>query len=191
MSSKTSSRPAQTSGRSMIKVSHHCESPGRSESGAKSNDLTERRHYAASKNRVEVLRYFIVSFVQSLMISHRLARYSSTEERTYVNTYPAMVLSTKTLIEYELPPLQINARDKANQCPLHRAATIGSTSFISLLLDPPTPPADAPRAKTRINTQDRVGNTPLHLAMESGHGDAAILLIKKGADRGRVCSFAR
>jgi len=81
----------------------------------------------------------------------------------------------------------INARDKANQCPLHRAATIGSTSFISLLLDPPTPPLDAPaRAKTRVNTQDRVGNTPLHLAMESGHGDAAVLLIKKGADRGRT-----
>lgn len=36
--------------------------------------------------------------------------------------------------------------------------------------------------------QDRVGNTPLHLAMESGHGDAAVLLIKKGADRGRVRS---
>jgi ankyrin repeat protein len=190
MSSKTSSRPAQTSGRSMIKVSHHCESPGRSESGAKSNDLTERRHYAASKNRVEVLRYFIVSFVQSLMISHRLARYSSTEERTYVNTYPAMVLSTKTLIEYELPPLQINARDKANQCPLHRAATIArlpsSRSFSTLRRLPQTH-----HEQRHGSTQDRVGNTPLHLAMESGHGDAAILLIKKGADRGRVCSFAR
>lgn len=31
-----------------------------------------------------------------------------------------------------------------------------------------------------------LGNTPLHLAMESGHGDVAILLIEAGADRNRV-----
>lgn len=29
------------------------------------------------------------------------------------------------------------------------------------------------------------GNTPLHLAMESGHGDAAVVLIEAGADRER------
>jgi ankyrin repeat protein len=31
-----------------------------------------------------------------------------------------------------------------------------------------------------------VGNTPLHLALESGHGDAAVVLIEAGADRERV-----
>jgi hypothetical protein len=31
-----------------------------------------------------------------------------------------------------------------------------------------------------------IGNTPLHLAMESAHGEAAVLLIDAGADRGRV-----
>ncbi|EJF64724.1 ankyrin, partial [Dichomitus squalens LYAD-421 SS1] len=74
----------------------------------------------------------------------------------------------------------INARDKANQTPLHRAATTGSTGFINLLLNPPE---GSP--KTRLNTADRVGNTPLHLAMESAHAEAACLLIEAGADRER------
>ena len=85
----------------------------------------------------------------------------------------------------------------------HRAATTGSTGFISLLLKPPEG-----SAKTRLNTADRVGasalvhlmsflyvipdpvprpgNTPLHLAMESAHAEAACLLILAGADRERV-----
>jgi 26S proteasome non-ATPase regulatory subunit 10 len=75
----------------------------------------------------------------------------------------------------------INARDKANQHPLHRAATTGSTGFITLLLHPPE---GSP--KTRLNTGDRMGNTPLHLAMESAHGEAAALLIEAGADRSRL-----
>ncbi|KIJ14443.1 hypothetical protein PAXINDRAFT_79376, partial [Paxillus involutus ATCC 200175] len=76
----------------------------------------------------------------------------------------------------------INARDKANQLPLHRAATTGSTGFISLLLHPP----EGVTIKPRLNTGDRVGNTPLHLAMESAHAQAAVLLIEAGADRGRA-----
>ncbi|KAA1467137.1 ankyrin, partial [Dentipellis sp. KUC8613] len=75
----------------------------------------------------------------------------------------------------------INARDKANQTPLHRAATTGSTGFITLLVHPPEG-----HPKTRLNTGDRVGNTPLHLAMESAHGEAAALLIEAGADRDRT-----
>lgn len=80
----------------------------------------------------------------------------------------------------------------------HRAATTGSAGFVSLLLNPPE---GAP--KTRLNTADRIGenhgsagriqanrsvqgNTPLHLAMESGHAEAAVLLIEAGADRHRV-----
>ncbi|KZT07607.1 ankyrin, partial [Laetiporus sulphureus 93-53] len=74
----------------------------------------------------------------------------------------------------------INAKDKANQNPLHRAATTGSIGFISILLNPPE---GSP--KTRLNTADRVGNTPLHLAMESAHAEAACLLIEAGADRTR------
>jgi len=75
----------------------------------------------------------------------------------------------------------INARDNANQHPLHRAATTGSTGFVTLLLHPPEG-----RPKTRLNTGDRMGNTPLHLAMESAHGETAALLIEAGADRSRL-----
>jgi len=76
---------------------------------------------------------------------------------------------------------EINAKDRANQHPLHRAATTGSTGFITLLLNPPE---GSP--KTRLNTADRIGNTPLHLAMESAHAEAAVLLIQAGADRHRL-----
>lgn len=34
--------------------------------------------------------------------------------------------------------------------------------------------------------QTRTGNTPLHLAIESGHGEAAVTLLEAGADRERV-----
>jgi len=64
---------------------------------------------------------------------------------------------------------------------LHRAATTGSTGFISILLNPPE---GSP--KSRLNTADRVGNTPLHLAMDSAHAEAAVLLIEAGADRSRL-----
>ncbi|TFK33447.1 ankyrin repeat-containing domain protein [Crucibulum laeve] len=74
----------------------------------------------------------------------------------------------------------INAKDKANQLPLHRAATTGSVGFIRLLLESSTP-----SNKLRLNTADRIGNTPLHLAMDSAHAEAAVLLINAGADRTR------
>ncbi|KAG7099826.1 hypothetical protein E1B28_001635 [Marasmius oreades] len=78
----------------------------------------------------------------------------------------------------------INAKDKANQTPLHRAATTGSVGFIRLLLE--GVPSAQPTVKTRLNTPDRVGNTPLHLAMESAYAEAAVVLIEAGADRGRL-----
>jgi 26S proteasome non-ATPase regulatory subunit 10 len=74
--------------------------------------------------------------------------------------------------------------------------------MIAVLLNPPQ---GSP--KTRLNTADRIGavpsvfptchrwsyshvarsgNTPLHLAMESAHAEAAIMLIEAGADRSRV-----
>ncbi|KAH8826076.1 ankyrin repeat-containing domain protein [Flagelloscypha sp. PMI_526] len=74
----------------------------------------------------------------------------------------------------------INAKDKANQTPLHRAATTGSVGFIRILIDSSTP-----TKKLRFNTGDRIGNTPLHLAMDSGHAEAAVILINAGADRER------
>lgn len=77
----------------------------------------------------------------------------------------------------------VNARDKANQLPLHRAASVGSSTFIKLLT---TLREDQP--KPRLNLADRAGNTPLHLACESGHAQAAAVLIEAGADRQRTNS---
>jgi 26S proteasome non-ATPase regulatory subunit 10 len=101
-------------------------------------------------------------------------------------------ISTPCLVTHlSLEELAINSRYS------HRAATTGSTGFVTLLLHPPE---GSP--KTRLNTGDRMGtfifshftvelkvvegNTPLHLAMESAHGETAALLIEAGADRSRV-----
>ncbi|BGP39986.1 putative ankyrin-repeat protein [Rhodotorula kratochvilovae] len=74
----------------------------------------------------------------------------------------------------------INARDRASQLPLHRAATTGSLPFIHLILASKSPTKPE---KPRLNLSDRAGNTPLHLAVESGHAEAAVALIEGGADR--------
>lgn len=108
---------------------------------------------------------------------------------------------------FNLQPYRQRVADTRRAKPLrHRAATTGSTGFINLLLKPPE---GSP--KTRLNTADRVGtstssyamwrspgtaegnrllgNTPLHLAMESAHAEAACLLIEAGADRERVSQY--
>lgn len=65
----------------------------------------------------------------------------------------------------------------------HRAATTGALPFVNLILasTSPTKPS-APR----LNMQDRAGNTPLHLAIESGFAEVAVALIEAGADRDRT-----
>jgi len=73
----------------------------------------------------------------------------------------------------------VNAKDKANQLALHRAASVGATPFIVLITT-----TRSPRAK--LNQSDRAGLTPLMLAIESGHGETAVELIEAGADRHRT-----
>lgn len=51
---------------------------------------------------------------------------------------------------------EINAKDRASQFPLHRAATTGSNAFLQLLLNPPEG-----RPKTRLNGADRAGTYQL------------------------------
>ncbi|KAK9480909.1 ankyrin repeat-containing domain protein [Lipomyces japonicus] len=67
-------------------------------------------------------------------------------------------------------------KDRQNQVPLHRAAAIGSIPLIELLI----------KYKSPLNTSDRTGWTPLFHSSAEGHGDAAIVLIRAGADTAKL-----
>ncbi|WFC99013.1 putative ankyrin-repeat protein [Malassezia yamatoensis] len=80
----------------------------------------------------------------------------------------------------------VNAQDGALQRPIHRAASTGNDSVLRVLLNPPKRSDGQPQAKTRVNPADRLGNTPLHLALDSGHAQTAGILISEGeVDRNR------
>ncbi|CAD6891259.1 unnamed protein product [Tilletia caries] len=90
----------------------------------------------------------------------------------------------RLLLEYGA---DVNARDGAKQTALHRAASAGRDAFVKVLLAPPARRDGGVHEKTRVNPQDRLQNTPLHLAFDSGHGSTAVLLIEEGgADRDRT-----
>ncbi|GMG18851.1 unnamed protein product [Ambrosiozyma monospora] len=79
------------------------------------------------------------------------------------------------LVDYLLKECKANARvkDKKSQYPLHRAAAIGSLRMCESLID---------IGKSALNSKDSYGFTPMHHAMSEGHGDVAIMLVKRGAD---------
>ncbi|KAN0092689.1 Ankyrin repeat-containing domain protein [Tylopilus felleus] len=163
-------------------------------------------HWAASAGATEVVRYLIdqgadvtkvdgggwaalhiaVSAGHQEVVQELIGAAADVNQKNDKGITSLHYAASKSRIEIGRYLIQrgadINARDKANQLPLHRAATTGSTGFISLLLHPP----EGVTTKPRINTGDRVGNTPLHLAMESAHAQAAVLLIEAGGDRGRT-----
>jgi len=64
-------------------------------------------------------------------------------------------------------------KDIRGQLPLHRAAAVGSAPIIKMLLE---------EGKSPINATDNDGLTALHHAISEGHGDAAILLLRSGAE---------
>ncbi|GAP90331.1 putative ankyrin repeat domain-containing protein [Rosellinia necatrix] len=70
------------------------------------------------------------------------------------------------------PPASSRVRDKRGQYPLHRAAAVGSTPMVKLLLENRSP----------LNATDVTGYTALHHAIAEGHGDTAIALLKAGAE---------
>lgn len=63
-------------------------------------------------------------------------------------------------------------RDKRGQLPLHRAAAVGNVPIVQLLLE----------HRSAINATDIDGSTALHHAVAEGHGDAALVLLKAGAE---------
>ncbi|PKX94299.1 ankyrin repeat domain-containing protein [Aspergillus novofumigatus IBT 16806] len=73
-------------------------------------------------------------------------------------------------------------KDRRGQLPLHRAAAIGSIPIIKLLLE---------EGKSPVNATDIDGLTALHHAISEGHGDAAITLLKAGAEADKKDSEGR
>src|ERR1700712_71548 len=63
-------------------------------------------------------------------------------------------------------------KDRRQQLPLHRAAAVGSIPIMKLFLDNRSP----------INATDMDNMTALHHAVSEGHGDAAVVLLKAGAE---------
>ncbi|OIW34458.1 ankyrin [Coniochaeta ligniaria NRRL 30616] len=70
------------------------------------------------------------------------------------------------------PPASARVRDKRGQYALHRAAAVGSVPMINLLV----------KNKSPLNATDVAGYTALHHAVAEGHGDAAVALLKAGAE---------
>ncbi|KAH6583760.1 hypothetical protein BASA60_001281 [Batrachochytrium salamandrivorans] len=56
--------------------------------------------------------------------------------------------------------------------PIHRAASMGHVRILTLLVE----------AGSKLNAEDIAGNSPLYLAIEQGHNNAAHYLIHAGAE---------
>ncbi|RAL11414.1 ankyrin repeat domain-containing protein [Aspergillus homomorphus CBS 101889] len=85
-------------------------------------------------------------------------------------TSKANLSTVRTLIANKC---SARVKDKRGQLALHRAAAIGSTPIIQILLED---------GKSPVNATDVDGLTALHHAISEGHGDAAITLLKAGAE---------
>lgn len=80
-------------------------------------------------------------------------------------------LEVVSLLIGEPNKASVRIKDKKQQLPIHRAASIGSIALINVL-----------GPKSPINARDSSGWTPLHHSLAEGFGDAAVLLVKLGAD---------
>ncbi|KAI2900596.1 hypothetical protein CBS63078_5547 [Aspergillus niger] len=85
-------------------------------------------------------------------------------------TSKANLSTVRTLIANKC---SARVKDRRGQLPLHRAAAIGSSPIIKILLE---------EGKSPVNATDVDGLTALHHAVSEGHGDAAITLLKAGAE---------
>ncbi|KAJ5689876.1 hypothetical protein N7462_004268 [Penicillium macrosclerotiorum] len=80
------------------------------------------------------------------------------------------ISTVRTLVAHKC---SARVKDVRGQLPLHRAAAVGSVPILKILLE---------EGKSPVNATDNDGLTALHHAISEGHGDAAILLLKSGAE---------
>ncbi|OJJ49703.1 hypothetical protein ASPZODRAFT_12824 [Penicilliopsis zonata CBS 506.65] len=85
-------------------------------------------------------------------------------------TSKANLSTVRTLLDHKC---SARVKDQRGQLALHRAAAIGSVPILKILLE---------QGKSPLNASDMDGLTALHHAISEGHGDAAIFLLKAGAE---------
>lgn len=85
-------------------------------------------------------------------------------------TSKSNISTVNTLITHKC---SARVKDERGQLPLHRAAAVGSIPILKALLE---------QGRSPVNATDVDGLTALHHAISEGHGDAAILLLKAGAE---------
>ncbi|KAE8355590.1 ankyrin repeat-containing domain protein [Aspergillus coremiiformis] len=95
---------------------------------------------------------------------------NSGQNALHFATSKANLSTVRTLIANKC---SARVKDKRGQLALHRAAAIGSSPIIKVLLQD---------GKSPVNATDMDGLTGLHHAISEGHGDAAITLLKAGAE---------
>ncbi|KAJ5098799.1 hypothetical protein N7532_005800 [Penicillium argentinense] len=95
---------------------------------------------------------------------------SSGQNALHFASSKANITTVRTLIANKC---SARVKDVRGQLPLHRAAAVGSVPILQNLLE---------EGKSPVNATDGDGMTALHHAISEGHGDAAILLLKSGAE---------
>jgi len=80
------------------------------------------------------------------------------------------ISTVRTLLSHKC---SARVRDKRGQLSLHRAAAVGSVPILKLLLE---------EGKSPLNVADIDGLTALHHAVSEGHGEAALVLLRAGAE---------
>ncbi|KJR82609.1 26S proteasome non-ATPase regulatory subunit 10 [Sporothrix schenckii 1099-18] len=157
-------------------------------------------HWAASSNQLEIVRLLIQvkgfdpdvqddSGWTPLMIAASvrdaepvvdllLNRGASVDEKNHNGQTALHFVASKSNIDLAKkllegsPSASARVRDKRGQYAIHRAAAVGSTPMVTLLL----------KHRSPLNATDNYGQTALHHAVAEGHGDTAVALLKAGAE---------